>query len=322
MSNINWNQFFTNVSNFTINVVNNAINQSSTTGETYIARPVLPQTGAQLSQTTAELASLSQSQTTNMVKELYNLPKNFDNLLTQLTQTSSTSKQQSALMLLASSSNLSSISALLQNNSKTAMTNLYTMTAQYNQLGVTMKEEQMNQITKLISFISSSSTSDVQSLKTIMLMYLPWLPLTDPNVFKLEILNKSSDDSISDNDSVTLLILTENYGNLKADVIKTEEDGIKIEAAMSETFPQKEFISLMKEEGIKYSININFEISVKSVFNKKQEKPRTEIYMNTSPGVNPFLLLISNTLIKNVHIIDSKENLREARKEKLDNGKS
>ena len=43
--------------------------------------------------------------------------------------------------------------------------------------------------------------------------------------------------------------------------------------------------------------------------------------MNTSPGVNPFLLLISNAVIKNVHIIDVKENLKEQRKEKLD-GKS
>ena len=44
--------------------------------------------------------------------------------------------------------------------------------------------------------------------------------------------------------------------------------------------------------------------------------------MNTSPGVNPFLLLISNALIKNVHIIDDKENLKEKRKEKINNGKS
>ena len=44
--------------------------------------------------------------------------------------------------------------------------------------------------------------------------------------------------------------------------------------------------------------------------------------MNTSPGVNLFLLLISSSLIKNVHTVDTKQNLREKRKEMLDNGKS
>ena len=78
----------------------------------------------------------------------------------------------------------------------------------------------------------------------------------------------------------------------------------------------------MQEESIKYSININFLFSVKELFNKdKNEKTKTQVCMNTSPGVNPFLLLISNAVIKKVHIIDVKENLREQRKEKLD-GKS
>ena len=79
----------------------------------------------------------------------------------------------------------------------------------------------------------------------------------------------------------------------------------------------------MKQESIKYNININMDIAAKEAFSKsKTEERKTQISMNISPGVNPFLLLISNSLIKNVHLIDSKENLREQRKEKLDNGKS
>ena len=57
---------------------------------------------------------------------------------------------------------------------------------------------------------------------------------------------------------------------------------------------------------------------VKSEFDKEKAKTsKTKVCMNSSPGVNPFLILISGALIKHVHEIDSRENLREQRKELL-----
>lgn len=331
MSNINWNQFANNfANNFNKVAPNNVQNTAQTvSGQTqqsstpYIAQPFLPQTTAQLSQTVAELSVLNQQQTMNMLKDLLQFPKNFEQLLTQLATNPTEANQKVALLLLASTLNTSQLSTLLQNNSKQALTNLYQILAQYNQLGMSLKDEQLGQLTKLISFVSASASSDVQTIRTTMLMYLPWLPLTDPNAFKLEIANKGLDGATACDDFVTVLIATENYGNLKADIYKTEQDGIRIELVSSETFPQNDFTVLMKEESKKYNININFELSKKEIFNKgKNKKSETQVYMNTSPGVNPFLLLISNALIKNIHLIDSKENLREQRKEKLDNGKS
>ena len=52
-------------------------------------------------------------------------------------------------------------------------------------------------------------------------LYLPWLPLTDPNAFKLEITQEGQDGGLSSDDSVSILITTENYGNAKADIYKT-----------------------------------------------------------------------------------------------------
>ena len=365
MSNINWNQFFNNNfpnnqggmgTNEGLNTGNNGgLNSGMNTGMNsgvntggvfntpFFPTPnpmpmqqqstpldvLLPAYLKQVSQTKSELAELDQQQTVKMLKELLNMPKNFDKLMEQLTTPNSAmqpAQQQAvktALMLLASNLNLAQLSNLLQNSSKTAMTNLYQMLAQYNQLGISIKDEQLGQISKLISFISASSSSDVQSLRSTMLMYLPWLPLTDPNAFKLEVGNSGSDGGESDNDSVNVMIATENYGNVSASIIKTDEDGIRIDFVSSQTFPQEDFVRLMKEESKKYGININFFGSSKEVFNKeKNEHSQTQVYMNTSPGVNPFLLLISNALIKNVHIVDSKENLRELRKERIDNGKN
>lgn len=331
MTNINFNQFSNNFSNNynginTNNVQNNIplnnnpapIQQQSTPLEV-----LFPNYIAQLQQTTSELASLNQQQTINMLKELLQFPKNFEQLLTQLLSDSQQSNTQNLLLLLSSCLDLSKLSSLLQTNSKEALTNLYQMLAQYNQIGVSIKDEQLNQFTKLISLISASSSSDIQSLKTVMQMYLPWLPLTDPNAFKLEISSSGTNGSDSSDDFVTILISTENFGNLQTNIYKTDNDGIKIDLISSETFPQKEFTILMKEESVKYNININFDLSQKEVFNKdKKEKSDMQICMNTSPGVNMFLILISNAVIKNVHIIDSKENLKEQRKEKVQNGES
>ncbi len=341
MSNINWNNFFNN--NFPNNFGNNGMKPNGAENTQFEPMPVplpmpkspqqntydvlLPRYLEQLSKTTTELADLDKQQTVKMLKELLEMPKEFDKLMEQLaTKQLPQSQQQSvktAIVLLASHLNMSQLSTLLQHSSKEAMTNLYQMLAQYNQLGISIKDEQLGQISKLISFISASASTDVQALKTTMLMYLPWLPLTDPDAFKCEIGGGANSDSSSDDDNVTVHIATENYGNISIYILKTDRDGIRIQATSSQTFPQKDFTALMTEEGRKYGININFDLETKEAFNKeKQEKSLTQVYLNTSPGVNPFLLLISNSVIKNVHIIDSKENLKTERKERMENGKN
>lgn len=329
MSNINWGQFLNNfANNFNRVAQNNAQNAQHTvlntpqTSQPYIAQPYLPQTTTQLAQTAAELTLLNQQQSTNMLKDLLQFPKNFEQLLTQLQTNPEMVNQKTALILLASTMDLGKLSNLLKTNSKEAMSNLYQMLAQYSKVGIDLKDEQLGQLTKLISFVAASSASDVQSLKATMLMYLPWLPLTDPNSFKLEIANSGTDGGENSDDYISILIATQHYGNIQADVFKTGEDGIKIQLISSETFPQKDFILLMKEESKKYSININLDMAQKETFNKKKnEESQTQVCMNTSPGVNPFLLLISSSVIKSVHEIDDKENLREQRKEKI-NGKN
>ncbi len=329
MTNVNFNQFNNYSNNFnrvnTQSVNNNLQNEGSfIMKEQQTPLEVLfPKYITQLANTTSELATMNQEQTIKMLKELFNFPKNFEQLLTQLTNNIQQNNQNLALLLLSSSLNFSSLASMLQTGSKEAMANLYQLLAQFNQIGVSLKEEQMSELTKLISFVSATSTNDAQNLKNTMLMYLPWLPLTDPDAFKLDIANKGSDGSRNSDDSVTILIATENYGNLQSDIYKTDADGIKILMVTSKEFPQNIFTQLMKEESIKYSININMDFGVKEAFNKaKNEHRKTQISMNISPGVNPFLLLISNALIKNVHIIDSKADLIEQRKEKLKDGES
>ncbi len=330
MSNINLNQFLNNFPNGynqvnSSNVNNTLLNQGSfiIQEQSTPLEVLFPKYITQLANTTNELVKMNQEQTVNMLKELLNFPKNFEQLLSQIVDNIQQDNKSLAFLLLSSSLNFASLAKMLQTGSKEAMTNLYRLLAGFNQIGVSLKNEQLNELSKLISIVGAMTSNDTQNVKNTMLLYLPWLPLTDPDAFKLEIGEKGSDAGTDSDDSVTILISTENYGNLQADIFKTDSDGIKILLITSKEFPQKDFEVLMKQESIKYNININMDIAAKEAFSKsKTEERKTQISMNISPGVNPFLLLISNSLIKNVHLIDSKENLREQRKEKLDNGKS
>lgn len=331
MSNINWGQFLNNFSN-NFNGVNRnnmqparlnlnepaPFQQNNNNGTTLAS--LLPNTAMQLTQTLAEMTMLNSEQNVQMLKELLNFPKNFEQLLQEISVNPKLTEQKLALILLASTLDLGKLSSMLKTNAKEAMSNLYQMLAQYNQSGMSLKDEQLNQLTKLISFVAASASADVQSLKTTMLMYLPWLPLTQQENFKLDIAEKTSDNSAGSDDFVSVLISTENYGNIQADIYKTDFDGIKILFVSSSVFPQKDFIDFMREESKKYNININLDMAQNEKFGENQKQGRqTKVCLNTSPGVNPFLLLISNSVIRCIHIIDEKEKLREHRKEKSNN---
>lgn len=331
MSNINWGQFLNNFSN-NFNGVNRnnmqparlnlnepaPFQQNNNNGTTLAS--LLPNTAMQLTQTLAEMTMLNSEQNVQMLKELLNFPKNFEQLLQEISVNPKLTEQKLALILLASTLDLGKLSSMLKTNAKEAMSNLYQMLAQYNQSGMSLKDEQLNQLTKLISFVAASACADVQSLKTTMLMYLPWLPLTQQENFKLDIAEKTSDNSAGSDDFVSVLISTENYGNIQADIYKTDFDGIKILFVSSSVFPQKDFIDFMREESKKYNININLDMAQNEKFGENQKQGRqTKVCLNTSPGVNPFLLLISNSVIRCIHIIDEKEKLREHRKEKSNN---
>ena len=90
MSNINWNQLSNNYNNFngmnTKNVQNTPLNQANanTQQQRTPLEVLFPKYISQLSQTVNELAMLNQQQMTNMIRDLLQFPRNFEQLLTQL----------------------------------------------------------------------------------------------------------------------------------------------------------------------------------------------------------------------------------------------
>ena len=326
MSNINAGQIFNNFPNNikqiqTGNIKGDIISESSIIKEQEITANIkrnFPNTTMQLSQTMAELSLLNRTQTINMLKELLNFPKSMEQLISQLAIKEGDTNAKVLTLISLSNIDLSELKTLIQSSAKEGITKLYKMVAEYNAIGIRIKEEQINEITKLITYISSVSNSEIQSIKTAITMYLPWLPLTDPEAFKLEITEKGGEKERENIDTITVLISTINYGNVQFKIYEIERNKILIDMSVSEKFPQKELISKIKEENKKNNVNIEAEIRVKRIENKDKNKEReTKVYMNINKGIKANILVITTNIINKIHIIDKKEELRERREEKI-----
>ena len=261
----------------------------------------------------AEVSELEQQQTTQMVKELYQLPKE----LTEFLQLATKSNPKNPIGdLLLAFLDLGDLSVLLQQNGKTALSKLFQMIAEFNRLGVQMKSQEITELAKLINTaIRQTTSTDVQTLKTVMLLYLPWLPLTDNEAFKLEITQKKEEEVSDSEDSITLLITTVNYYNVQASIVKNGQESVNVNVICSEEFPSSELQSGLDEKSVKFNVPINYEAKIQENQPKeKNEERKMKIFMNTSPGVNPFLLLIANSVLNIVHKIDDMDSLREKRK--------
>lgn len=264
----------------------------------------------------AEVNQLEQQQTTQMIKELFQLPKEITEFLQLVTNQG---KNSQIIELLGVLIDLNQMSGLLQQNGKSALSNLYQIIAEYNRLGVSMKSQEITELAKVINMAVRQVTStEVQTLKTVMLLYLPWLPLTDSEAFKLEITEKKEEAASDSEDNITLLISTVNYANLQAAISKTGNESVNVNVICSENFPSTDLKNGLDEKSIKFNVPINFESKVHENATKyKNEERKMKIFMNTSPGVNPFLLLIANSVLNIVHNIDDMDTLREKRSQRI-----
>ncbi|MBR6162540.1 hypothetical protein IKQ26_01440 [bacterium] len=264
----------------------------------------------------AEVSQLEQQQTTQMIKELFQLPKEITEFLQQAVNQGKNSEVMELLGVLI---DLNQLSSMLQQNGKNALSKLYQIIAEYNRLGVSMKGQEITELAKVINMaIRQVTSTDVQTLKTVMLLYLPWLPLTDNEAFKLEITEKKEESASDSEDNITLLISTVNYSNLQAAITKTGQDSVNVNVICSEDFPSNDLKNGLDEKSIKFNVPIKFESKIQENAPKeKNEERKMKIFMNTSPGVNPFLLLVANSVLNIVHNIDDMNTLREKRSRRI-----
>lgn len=275
--------------------------------------------GNQLAQTTIQLAQLSNTDKTLMLLELFTLPKDIKDFLLFMSNAQNADALSTAELmstLLNSNIDLSQIAAFIQQNGKQALTKLFQMIASYNEIGASMKSSELNELAAVINAcVSSAGNNNAQALKNVMLLYLPWLPLGENVGFNLEIGANPEQGGKESEDTIVIMISTENYGQVQVYLFKTSDESISMQIFCSKEFPKEEVEKAIREDAKSSNIKTNLAFEERENFSKEAEKGKTNVSMSTTPNVNPFLVLMAHLVIKAVLLIDKKGAILEARKE-------
>ena len=236
-------------------------------------------------------------------KDLMKLPKEMSELLDFVKKNLSVSKDASSL--LTSGLNLNEMALFLQQNGKSALSKLIMAMANASKQGVSdlsLMKDTMKLINASVSLAELNNPSSVA--KSLMLLYLPWLPAQENVGFELEI-ESSPEESQSSESSVTIMISTKNYGNLKVTLVLSSGNSVTVLINCSEDFPKEALLKAIKADSAKHSLKPDIVIEQKNSVKNENVTPQAKINVSNDSMVNPFLVLMAHSIIKTVIEIDN-----------------
>ena len=223
----------------------------------------------------------------------------------ELIENNQKKRQDTVALLFSGMISLSDVSKLIIQNGRQAVAALIIAMATVSKQG--MSNEQIQETLSIINSCISMAESNnpAQSLKSLMLLYLPWLPLNPEIGFDLEITTDNKEND-SNNSKLTVLIQTKNYGNIKGIFTLTTSNSIDILISCSENFPKKILQKKLMEESSSHAMNTNIDIEeVQPKTNNINETHETKVNLSATNEMNPYLLLIAHSFIRNTIYIDN-----------------
>jgi len=203
--------------------------------------------------------------------------------------------------------NLNDISLLFQRNGKEALTKLIMSMTEASKSGIT-DLSQMKEMAKLInaSISVASENNPQKTLKLLLMLYLPWLPLEDGVGFDLEIQNKSENNNDEKDSILTITISTINYGVVNVTLLLETSNSVQTMIECGENFPKHELQLRIEGEQKYYAMSSVVKFETNSNI-KDDIKHNQAAHIDTSGTneINPYLLLMAHTIIKNVIDIDN-----------------
>ncbi len=223
-------------------------------------------------------------------------------LKSQLALTNMNTNLRNLQILSGGMINLSDIAAMIQANGKDAVTKLILTMAGAAKQGIT-DLSQLKDTAKLInaSIALASQENPSQTLKTILLLYLPWLPLQEGTDFELEI---TADPDNEDNINILVItISTVHYGKVVATLVLETSNSVHVNIECSREFPKDELMKMINEEEKHYSMQSV--VSFQPLEVKTEQRPKASVTMSAMDHINPFLLLMAHSIIRNIIMIDN-----------------
>lgn len=281
-----------------------------------------------------KLTTIEIEQKANYAKDLLNLPRDFTELINQITSNSTQASALNQQMLenLAKlfrngKVDLSLLSILLNSTSKEAMQKLMMTIANLAKHGA----NDISGLKELMNLFSANTAlvSDNQALKNLLLLYLPWLPLSQRNEndldFTIDIFDKiqgPDPDSEEPLESVKILIQTNNFGNVIAVLDMTPLGQIDIDVTAGKDFPHKRVMELINEEASLNNVKSNVMVGT----SKKAKEAETEVFsfpsgnvkITSSSSISPKLMLMTQGLIKIIIQVDYETSIIKKNDEDVD----
>ncbi len=272
-------------------------------------------------------AQMKGNEMSAVLKDFLNMQKDIETFLANMANGRNNvvmqqlAKPDLAKMLMSSQMDLSKLSEFMQQNGKEALSKLFNMTANFAQSGAVARSSQMSEMIAILNACTpNANTSQVQVLKNMMLLYLPWLPLGEQNftITTGGTGNGEGEDGESE-DSISILISTVNFGNVKVLIFKSDKSTINFNISAGETFPKEKVLSAIKAEANEYSVQTSMVFEKKENIEKtpKPLNAETKVAVNTSKHINPFLILMAQIAVRIIIETDKNISLIETRKEKL-----
>ncbi len=201
--------------------------------------------------------------------------------------------------------NLNQVALLIQKNGKEAIPKLIMAMTEAAKAGIT----DVSQLKEMAKFINASisvaaENNPQKTLKLLLMLYLPWLPLEDGVDFDLDVQqteNHEEGDSI-----LTLTVTTINYGTVSASIFLESSNSVQVAIECDEKFPKKELQARIEGEQKHYSMDSVLSFNSKDTSKEQQHtKQSANINMSKTNEINPYLLLMAHSIIKNVIEIDN-----------------
>lgn len=238
------------------------------------------------------------------------IPLNIDPQAVANLQAQGAKAQQDAVALMFSGMvSMPDISKLILQNGKQAVAALIIAMASASKQGLSNE-----QIQETLSIINScialaESNNPAQTLKSLMMLYLPWLPLNEGVGFDLEITPQDG-ESDSNDSKLTVLIQTKNFGNLKGEFTLTTSNSVDVLIFCTESFPKKILQKLLMEESSAHAMNTNIDVEeVQPKSDEINEVNETKVNLSATNEMNPYLLLMAHSFIRNTILLDNNATL-------------
>lgn len=198
--------------------------------------------------------------------------------------------------------NLNELSQTMKHNGHDARTKLILAMANASRQGI-----DNSQIAATMKQVAESMAAEENNpssiLKNIIMLYLPWYPLQQGVGFNLSI---ETMEGASDFSSLLkVFIQTRNYGNVNGSLILMSGNTVDMNIQCNDNFPQEDLLDRMKDVTDNNSVRSNITVEERAQFENEMANQQAKVNLSATYELNPYLLLMAHSFIKNTIIIDN-----------------